>query len=252
MTDLEDLFEALQIPDACIIDRRIPKKRLSEEAPTWADRRRISDDVERIQWRAVLKPENTGIAAFKDQDHVVEEVSVLQLELRSDRYSDRIIELVHRAIPYLVVLITRHEHHASVSLADKRWSLVERSKMVLEEDVLQADVSSDRTPEYTGELLSHMALAQQPQSSLYATYRGWMDTLVAFLAAAYTGRFSLSESPEHAEHRRHALKRVEMLANEINRIQRSAGKERQVAKRAELNLRLQKLRSERANELSIL
>jgi hypothetical protein len=252
MTGLEDLFDALEIPDACIIDRRIPKKRLSEEAPTAADRRRISDGVERIQWRAVLKPGNTGIAGFKDQDRTVEELSVLELELRSDRQSDRIIELVHRAIPYHVVVITQHEHHVSVSLADKRWSLAESSKMVLEEDVLRADVRVDGSNEHTGELIDHMALTQQPRASLHAVYRGWMDTLIAYLAAAYTDRFSLSGSPEHAEHRRHALKRVEMLDNEITRIQRSAGKEQQVAKRAELNLRLQELRSERASELAVL
>ena len=252
MTDLEALFDALEIPEACIVDRRIPKKRFSEEAPTAADRRRIADGIDRIQWRAVLKPENTGIAGFKDQDRVVEELSVLQLELRSDQQSDRIIELVHRAIPYLVVLITQHEHHVSVSLADKRWSLAESSKMVLEEDVLRVDVSIDGSSEHTSELIGHMALTQQPQASLYAVYRGWMDTIVAFIAAAYTGRFSLSESPEHAKRRRHALKRVEMLDTEIASIQRSAGKERQVAKRAEFNLRLQELRSERANELAVL
>jgi hypothetical protein len=252
MTDLDDLFNALQVPDACIIDRRIPKKRLSEEAPTAADRRRISDDVERLQWRAVLKPENTGIAGFKDEDRIVEELSVLQLEVRSDRQSGRIIELVHRAIPYLVVLITQHEHHVSVSLADKRWSLAEKSKMVLEQDVLRADIPAEASPDHTSELIIHLALTRQPQASLHAVYRGWMDTLVAFLAAEYTGQFSLPQSVEHAEQRRHALKRVEMLDTEIANIQRSAGKERQVAKRAEHNLRLQELRSERANELTIL
>ena len=252
MTDLEDLFDAFEIPDACIIDRRIPKKRLIEEAPTAADRMRISDGVERIQWRAVLKPETTGIAGFKDQVRTVEELTVLQLELRSDRQGDRIAELVHRAIPYLVVLITQHEHNVSVSLADKRWSLAEKSKMVLEDDFLQADIPSDGSHEHIDEMVSHLALTQQPQSSLYAVYRGWMDTLVAFLAVAYTDRFSLSESPEHAEHRRHALKRVKMLDIEIASIQRTAGKERQVAKRAELNLRLQELRLERSAQLALL
>lgn len=252
MTDSEDLFDAFQIPDACIIDRRIPKKRLNEEAPTAADRRRISDGVARIQWRAVLKPENTGIAGFKDQDRVVEELSVLQLELRSDRQSDRIIELVHRAIPYLVVLITQHETHLSVSLADKRWSLAEKSKMVLEDAVLRADLVADGSPGRIGELISQMALTRQPQANLHAVYRGWMDTIVAFRAAAYTGEFSLPQSPEHAKRRRHALERVEMLDMEIASIQRSASKERQVAKRAEFNLRLRKLRSERANQISVL
>ena len=250
MSDLSDLFNALQIPEACVVDRRIPKKRLGEEAPTAADRRRISDSIERLQWRAVLKSGTTGITGFKDQDRVVEELSVLELVLRSDRHANRVIELVHRAIPYLLVLLTKHERHLSISLADKRWSLAEKTRMVLDDDVLIADIDGDG--EFASQLLEQLPLTRQPQSSLYSVYRGWINALVAFRVAAHTGEFSLPGSLEHAEHRQGALKRVEMLDAEISRLRLSASKERQMAKRADFNLRLQELRSERAIALAAL
>ena len=44
----------------------------------------------------------------------------------------RLIELIHRAIPYPLVLITEYRDTVSLSLAHKRWSQGEAEKVVIE------------------------------------------------------------------------------------------------------------------------
>jgi hypothetical protein len=252
MADADKLFEALHIPESCVVNRRIPKRRLIEEAPTAADRRRITDGVEQLQWRAVLRPSTTGIAGFRDEEREVEELSVLELRLRPNGQQDRTVELVHRAIPYLLLILIERGEELSLSLADKRWSLAEKSKMVLEGGVLIASLDSAAQPDHVVQLVEQLALTRQPQASLYSVYLGWINALVAFRAAEHTGRFSMPESMEHAKRRRQALKRVEMLDAEMATLKRAADREPQMARRAEINLRLQQVRSERATEFAIL
>ena len=52
----DDLITALELPAASRVERRVPKTLLTEHgAPTAADKRRINDGIERVQWVAALK-----------------------------------------------------------------------------------------------------------------------------------------------------------------------------------------------------
>ena len=54
-----DPIAALALPDDALVDRRVPKTLLIENgAPTAADKRRIREGIEEIQWLAALKPTN--------------------------------------------------------------------------------------------------------------------------------------------------------------------------------------------------
>jgi hypothetical protein len=57
-----DLLAALELPDGCRVDQRVPKKLLLENgAPTAADKRLISDGIEELLWLAALKPTTIGV-----------------------------------------------------------------------------------------------------------------------------------------------------------------------------------------------
>ena len=103
-----DLMAALALPDGALVDRRVPKTLLVENgAPTARDKRRIREEVDDLRWLATLKPSTVGVAAYRDPEREYLEIAVLQLTLRPGAPAGRITELVHRAVPYPVLLATR-------------------------------------------------------------------------------------------------------------------------------------------------
>jgi hypothetical protein len=64
---------------------------------------------------------------------------------------------------------------------------------------------------------------------------------LALQAARVTGTFAVPTTAEQAEHRREALQESTRLDKEIARLQATAAKEKQMARRVDLNLELKRL-----------
>jgi hypothetical protein len=75
-------------------------------------------------------------------------------------------------------------------------------------------------------------------------YQGWIDTLTAFHAAQITGAFALSETEGQALVRRAALQDCQRLEVEVTRLRNVAAKEKQLARRVEINIDIQRLQRE--------
>lgn len=119
----DEAIAALDLPAVARVDRRVPKTLLLEHgAPTAADKRRIGEGIEQVQWVAALKPTTIGVAAYRDDAREYLEIAVLRVMLRAAAKVGRLIELVHRAVPYPVLLVAEQGERALLSLAHKRWS----------------------------------------------------------------------------------------------------------------------------------
>lgn len=248
----QELFSSLALPPTSMVDKRVPKTLLTDHgAVTVADKRRIKDGIERIQWLAALKPANIGVAAYRDDTREYLEIAVLQLTVREGNPWPRLVELLHRAIPYpAMVLIERPESPGIVhlSLAHKRESRGEKGKTVLDGDVLTlaAPTADDA---FHAPFAEALALSRQPHASMMALYQGWMDTLLALQAARQTGRFELLTKSERRAARAEALQTCERLDATITRLRAAARKEKQMARQVALNLELQQAQAERAAAL---
>ena len=63
-----EFIEALDLPAASRVDRRVPKTLLIEHgAPTPADRRHINERIDELQWVAALKPTTIGVPEYRDE-----------------------------------------------------------------------------------------------------------------------------------------------------------------------------------------
>lgn len=247
---LDDWRAALALPPATRVGQRVPKKMLLEHgAPTTADKRVITDGIEELQWFASLKPATIGVQAYRDEVREYLEIVVLGLNLRLDSKIKRLLELVHRAVPYPVVLLVHQGNELTLSLCHKRHALNEAAKTVLDGDPVEVTLGA--SPEMTVPAGFQQALAwdRQPRADLWALYQGWMDTLLAQRAAALTGAFMPAASPEHAALRHDDLRRYEQLADEIGRLRKAAARESQVARQVQLNLQIQRALTEQADLL---
>ena len=76
---------------------------------------------------------------YRDDVREYLEIAVLRLTLRAGAKAARLVELVHRAVPYPVLLSTEQGERAGLSLAHKRWSQGEAGKTVLEGEVVAVE-----------------------------------------------------------------------------------------------------------------
>lgn len=251
----QTLISALVLPASCRVDQRVPKKMLIENgATTSSDKRLMNDAIEEIQWLAALKPNTVGVNKYRDDEREYLEVAVLCIIARHELQGDgtgvakkpvnttRLAELVHRAVPYPVLLLLTAPHGLFMSLAHKRWAQNEAGKVVLDGEPYTVAVALDLTAEHP--FVQALALNRQPQASLLALYQGWMDCVTAWQAAQYTGTFTATETPAQGAARREALRTCEQLELEIARLRTFAAKEKQMAKQVKLNLALKRIGAE--------
>jgi hypothetical protein len=210
-------------------------------AATAADKRNILDGIGEIQWLAALKPTNIGVPEFRDDTRTYLELAILSLSVRAGAKTARLVELVHRAIPYPVLLIVHAEDGLALSLAHIRQAHNEADKTVLDGESVLATIPVDAIGH---SFLQAMALPLQPRSDLFALYQGWIDTVMALQAAQLTGHFTASVNPEQAAVRRAALRQCHDLTVQIATLRKAATKENQLARQVDLNLALLRLMSD--------
>jgi hypothetical protein len=135
---------ALELPAAARVGKRVPKKLLLDNgAPTAADKRAIGDGIDELFWVAALKPATLGVPEFRDAAREYLELAVLTLTLRPGARGARLAELVHRAIPYPVLLLRREEAGLVLSLAHLRQSQGAAGQTVLDGVVIESPLGED-------------------------------------------------------------------------------------------------------------
>ena len=240
----ETVIAALGLPPETRVEQRVPKKLLLENgAPTAGDKRKIQDSIEELLWVAALKPANIGVPAYRDDEREYLEVAVLVLTLRPGAKGPRLAELIHRAIPYPVLLISTLGATATISVAHKRWSQAERERMVVDAVAASTPISPAAPLPDEAAFLASLAVAQLPRRDLFAFYQGWHDRLAALEGAQIRGAFAPPASAERALVLRETLDAHAGLRAEIATLRAQAERETQVNRRVELNLKIRRLES---------
>ncbi len=275
------LIDAFRLPAQAMVGQRIPKKLLVEQgAPTAADKRLITDTVDELWWQATLKPSTVGVPAFvaasvpaapaitngsgsaaaetsgsdvanADATDVVE-LSLVSAHLRPltrEAQARRLMQLIHRAIPYPVLLVTQTPVGTVLSLAHKRPSLGEAGKWVVAggADTHAFDPAQPTTAE--AQFTASLALDQLPRSALAdlrTLYQAVVDRVTALAVAQVTGQFKAPEaaagaSAGSAAAQRQALAERSQLLEQLASMRSTAAKARQMSQRVELNLQIQRL-----------
>ena len=239
------ILDALGLPPEARVDARVPKKLLVEQgAPTSADKRTIQDGIDELQWLAACKPSTVAVPAFADEIREYLEIAVVACAFRPSAKAPRLIELIHRAIPYPVVLITSDEDGIAVSVAHKRHAQNEAGKMVIERVVSVTALQTERSNPNERRFLQCLALALQPRRDLCALYEGWLARIEALNAARLSGAFAAIDDAASIERRREALESHTRLTREIMGLRAKANREKQLNRRVDLNLEIRRLEAE--------
>ncbi len=242
MAAIAAIVTAVDLPPRARVDTRVPKKMLVEQgAPTTADKRAIQDGVDEIYWLAVLKPNTIAIPAFSDEVHDYSEIAVIAATFRPDARATRLTELIHRAIPYPVLLITTGSGGVAVSVAPKRAAQNEGNKIVVERVIVAGDIDMGALPAAEQAFLDSLALERQPARDLSTVYHGWIARVEALSAARLSGRYEVKDDSGLIDRRRMALEEHARLAREAAQLRTQASKAKQISQRVDLNQKIKAL-----------
>ncbi len=238
--NIRTVVDAFALPASARVDARVPKKLLVEQgAPTAADKRVIQDGIDELQWFAACKPATIGVPTFADDAREYLEIAVIGCAFRAGAKSARLIELIHRAIPYPVMLVTADDSGVTLSAAHKRYAQNEAGRIVIDNIVSAPGLRPAMANGAEAALLKSLALAQQARSDLFALYSGWIARIEAFNAARLTGAFAATDDQEAIDRRREALDAHAALTKEIEGLRAKAKREKQLSRRVDLNLEIQ-------------
>jgi Domain of unknown function (DUF4391) len=242
---IQAIFDALGLPPEARVDARVPKKLLVEQgAPTPADKRAIQDGIDELHWLAVCKPTTIGVPAFADDAREYLEIAVVSCVFRPGAKAARLIELIHRAIPYPVLLINSDVDGLCVSVAHKRHAQNEAGRVIIESVVSVAGLKGDTPDSPECAFMQSIALAQQPRRDLFTLYNGWLARIEALSAARLSGSFVVADESTSIERRREALKRHLRLASEVKTLRAKAKSEKRINRKVDLNIEIQRVETQ--------
>jgi hypothetical protein len=251
------VLAALGLPAAALVQQRVPKKLLIDNgAITAGDKRVITEGIEEIHWLASLKPSTVGVPSFLDDGEppVREylEVAVLSVQLRACAKEHRIAELVHRSIPYPLLLMLEQPDAMGLSVGHIRWAQNEAAKVILDGTPYEARIDGSTPTTAVRSLMQALALTQLPRVDLFALVQGLIDALTGFRASLLTGRPTTPPTRERAAAQRLVLQRCIEIDSRITQLRGAAVKEKQLPRQVMLNLNIKRLAAERGQLIASL
>jgi len=251
------VLAALKLPAAALVQQRVPKKLLIDNgAITAGDKRVIADGIDEIHWLASLKPSTVGVPAFMDADtppvREYVEVAVVSVRLRAGAKEHRIAELVHRSIPYPLLLLLEQPGALTLSVGHIRWAQNETAKKILDGAPYEARIDGNSPAASVDALLEALALTRLPRTDLFTLVQGLIDALTGFRASLLTGRPGAPPTHDTAAAQRLALQCCIEIDNQIAQLRSAAVKQKQLSRQVAINLEVKRLMTARASAIASL
>lgn len=232
---IDCLLEALALPASARMERRVPKAMLAEHgAISTGDRKLVESGIERLRWRASLKPGTIGVPAFKDDARDYAEIAVLTLEVRDEANARRLAKIAHSAIPYPLILIIGDDRASALSIAPKRRHERQANGFVIDRLMISPTLTKPLDA-VANAFIESLSVAGLPSTNLWSLYEGLVDRIEAYAAAGITGAFRLPLSAEDAAGRRVALDAYSGHTREVARLRKTAVGEKRLAARIDLS-----------------
>ncbi len=230
------------IPASCRLNKRIFKKLFHENSQLGAtDKKAFKDDIDKVIWMFKLEPNSVSIPAFTDDEREYLEVAILQVDCKTQKRSGRIAQIIHRAIPYPLMLVFSYESSVLISMGHKRFSQSEKGAIVADEFFNSDWIDLTCPSEVQKSFLKSLKLDKLPHTNLFAFYSALVERMAGLECARLTGTFSVEENKASYAVRREHLAKCHRLEAEINQLRLEIKAEEQFNRRVELNVRIKDL-----------
>lgn len=253
------LYDAMNIPDTCRLGKRVFKKLFHENADlSVTDRKTFTDDIDTVIWQYTLKSTTLPLKPYVDDEREYTEIALLEVQVKTGKRTGRIAEIIHRAIPYPVIIVfafddTEHSRcMTALSMAHKRFSQAERNAIVAEEIIISEWIDLSEPTEVQKSFLDSLNIEGIMQSHFYRLYSEWYERVMALNCSRLTGEFRVVPEAERREERRVQLARCRDIEREIAELRSDIKKETGFSRKVELNTEIKQLEETLQRESSLL
>jgi hypothetical protein len=236
-------FEKMNIPKVCEINKPIFKKLFLDNGGLDAtDKKILKDDVDKIRWAYTLKPSTINISAYQDEQREYLEVAVLQIDLTNASKLKRIAGFIQKSIPYPIVLVFTHDDNFCISVADKRISQADKSKLVIEDSWITEWINPASINDAQSQFMEDCAINKLPFTNFYAFYQGLKDCIIALIASTQSGVYILENNiGKNTKQRVLNLQEIDKLNVFRSELQNKLKKEKQMGKQVEINTKIKQI-----------
>jgi len=235
------LSAKIAFPESAFLGARIPKKQfLDNDSISGNDKKLLKDNVKNFSWEFTLKPSTSGVLPYSDGEREYLEIAVIATELSAPKNHKRIAEIVHRVIPYPLLLIFWFDtENFALSIAPKRFSLAEKGAFVSESILTTAWLDLSCLKDYESDFVDALAWREQSLLNFKTLYDSWLDRFVSYNCAEITGTFKILNGEERQKNLARC-RDIEIRISEYRHELKKSAFSRQV----ELNTQIKKLEHE--------
>lgn len=225
-----DIYNKLNIPDECRINRTVFKKMFYDNAAlSKGDKNLFVDSIDKIAWIYCLNQDNMNVPAYATEEREYLEIEVMEVELSDNKGIKRIAEIIMRAIPYPMLLIFSFEDKYQVWAAHQRFSLADNDKITLEETICTEWLDND------SDLWDKLNIRNLRYTNFFDMYSDIVDTIAVFNAEKLTNK---EISGDEA---RELLRSNAEIDSQIAALRAELKKATEFNKKMEINMKIKKL-----------
>lgn len=256
------VFRCLKIkfPESAYLHKRIAKKMFLENAALGAsDKKLFRENVKTVSWEYTLKPSTCSVLPYRDNEREYLEVTVLQVEMNSPKGHKRIAEIIHRIIPYPLMIgffvgTTEHTENTkkeninsvysvvknfALSIAPKRFSQAEHGAFVAERFYTTDWMNYEAMKTQEAAFIVSLAWDSMPLQTYGTLYNAWTDRFTGYECSVLSGTFTVGKAGDRLE-RLTRCREIESRISELRGQLKKAAFNRQV----ELNTQIKKFEQE--------
>ncbi len=187
-----DIIKSLGFPEKALADKKVFKKAFYENAGLTKQQVELfKNDVDEVRWYYALKQENINIPAYNDDEVDYQEVQVIGVILRDDKYAHSIAEIIQKAIQYPVILAIEHAEKVILNVAYKRINKADTSKSVVDEIYNSGWIGEQGNTEK--EFLDSIKLKNLSFANFYEFYRDFADRVKLFCVCEYMKEYEYKD-----------------------------------------------------------
>lgn len=244
---MEALNTILQIPERCLVNKKITKAFFKRNFDLTSSEKALLDDfnaISAIDWLASVSPANSNINPYKDEQYLFEEVQVIMVHTSGDdfeRVHHRIVDLIQKYIPYPILLCILNGRLFVLNACEKKINQNDSSRRTIEKKYSTEPIDQKETTERQHSFLNSLAFSELDKTNLKTFYDSYIQRMIALQAAGLSGVFT-PRTKDRTQSDMEKLEKIDTLQKEIQVLQNQAKKESQLNQRIALNTQIQEKR----------
>jgi hypothetical protein len=245
-----DLWNSiLQLPSRCLLNKKITKAFFKRNFDlTVAEKTLLDKQIATTELFGSLNPENTNINLYSADDISYNEIVIVIANIANGNFETdhiRVAELIHKHIPYAILLCVFNDEQMVWSTFEKRINQKDINKRIIAQRHFTAIIPIHDRTALQQYFLNSLAFSGLRKTNLHELYNSYTERIFALQASYLNSTFTV-RTKSRTQHDMLLLDKIAKLQQEIENLSNTAKKETQLNKQVYLNLQVQNKRSEMA------